>query len=526
MFYDYLIIGAGPAGLQLAYYLERKKKNYMILEQGTKAGSFFSLFPRHRKLISINKIYTGHDNPETNYRWDWNSLLMEEDRLLFKEFSKEYFPNADKMVDYLEEFHKKNKLAIKFNSPVVKISRSGHFNVETQDGNQYQSKKLIVATGVSKPFIPDIPGIEKTVNYYDMSVDPNDYINKKVLIIGKGNSGFETADSLVAHASLIHIVSPTPLKFAWKTHYVGHLRAVNNNFLDTYQLKSQNVILNSHIKNIKFKNGKYKVEFGYCLANNEVEELEYDSVLVCSGFKFDASIFDKSCMPKTKINDRFPALTPHFESENINDLYFCGTIMQERDFKKEQSGFIHGFRYNIRFLDDYFNYRYDGKSLKNKVIAADAKKLTTNILKSVNSSSALWQQTGFLCDVVAWDPKLCKFRYYEGLPFDYLSEKDNFFSQFPDYFVVTLEFGQSRINKFPNVFAIERPNKNDFKSAHLSTGIHPIIRYYSCGLLHKEHHLLEDIDSVWKRDVHKEPLQGMLETIIKKLLPKSKRKTG
>jgi hypothetical protein len=41
-------------------------------------------------------------------------------------------------------------------------------------------------------------------------------------------------------AAVIHVAGPHSIRMAWRTHYVGHLRAVNNNFLDTYQLKSQN----------------------------------------------------------------------------------------------------------------------------------------------------------------------------------------------------------------------------------------------------------------------------------------------
>ncbi len=32
---DTLIIGAGPAGLQLGYYLERSGRDYLILERGS-----------------------------------------------------------------------------------------------------------------------------------------------------------------------------------------------------------------------------------------------------------------------------------------------------------------------------------------------------------------------------------------------------------------------------------------------------------------------------------------------------------
>src|SRR5437868_9337593 len=102
--FDYLIIGAGPAGLQLGYFLEKASRNYLILEAGTDAGTFFKKFPRHRTLISNNKVYTGGDDAERNLRWDWNSLLCDNRELLFKNYSKEYFPPADEMVRYLRDF--------------------------------------------------------------------------------------------------------------------------------------------------------------------------------------------------------------------------------------------------------------------------------------------------------------------------------------------------------------------------------------------------------------------------------------
>ena len=49
------------------------------LEKGERPGHFFETFPRHRMLISINKVYTGYDDPVINLRWDWNSLLTRDD---------------------------------------------------------------------------------------------------------------------------------------------------------------------------------------------------------------------------------------------------------------------------------------------------------------------------------------------------------------------------------------------------------------------------------------------------------------
>ena len=47
-------------------------------------GSFFARYPRHDKLISINKRFTGKTNKQFNMRHDWNSLLSDDVTLLFK----------------------------------------------------------------------------------------------------------------------------------------------------------------------------------------------------------------------------------------------------------------------------------------------------------------------------------------------------------------------------------------------------------------------------------------------------------
>ena len=51
--FDYLIIGAGPAGLQLGYYLEKNNRDYLIIERNDSAGAFFKDMPRHRFLESM-----------------------------------------------------------------------------------------------------------------------------------------------------------------------------------------------------------------------------------------------------------------------------------------------------------------------------------------------------------------------------------------------------------------------------------------------------------------------------------------
>jgi thioredoxin reductase len=509
---DYLIIGAGPAGLQLGYFLQKAGHSYVILEAGDSAATFFKKFPRHRTLISSNKVYTGYADPEKNLRWDWNSLLCDNDALLFKNYSKRYFPPADELVRYLKDFAEFYHLKIKYHTRVTKVSKSGGFQVEDQNGHTYCGKRLIIATGFTKPYIPPIPGIELCELYTDVSVRPQDFADKRVLIIGKGNTGFETADNLVETAAIIHLASPHSVKFAWKTHFVGNLRAVNNNVLDTYQLKSQNALLDCTINKIeKCNDGKLKATVSYGHAFGEQEELVYDHVIVCTGWRFDDSIFDMSCKPELAINDRFPRQTSEWESTNVDDLYFAGTLTQQRDYKVTTSGFIHGFRYNIRALTRMFESKYHGGEWPARAIPRCPDAMTRAILDRVNTTSALWQQFGFLGDMFVPGPN-GDFLYYEELPADYIH--DGPLGQQDDYYILTLEYGKNHDRDLINPVGNYRPHKNDVTNAHFSPGLHPIIRRYNKSQLVEEFHIIEDLYAEWYEDVHIQPLLKFMQRML------------
>jgi protoporphyrinogen oxidase len=124
--YINIIIGAGPSGLQLGYFFQKASINYIIIEKGEKAATFFSTFPHTETLISINKKYTGNTNKDFNLRHDWNSLLNEEE-LLFTNYSDEYYPNSKDLVKYLNDFASSNKLNIIYNSTVKQVDKKNKY---------------------------------------------------------------------------------------------------------------------------------------------------------------------------------------------------------------------------------------------------------------------------------------------------------------------------------------------------------------------------------------------------------------
>lgn len=82
---------------------------------------FVYRYPRHRKLISINKIHTGRSNREFNLRHDWNSLLSDRPDLLFRRVSEEFYPPADAFPRYLSMFVKELGLKVKYGVDIGRI---------------------------------------------------------------------------------------------------------------------------------------------------------------------------------------------------------------------------------------------------------------------------------------------------------------------------------------------------------------------------------------------------------------------
>jgi thioredoxin reductase len=497
---DYLVVGAGPAGLQLGQFLGRAGHRYLVLEAGSAPGHFFETFPRHRTLISVNKKHTGYADPELNLRMDWNSLLADgdDDPLLFTAYSDKLFPPAEALLRYLADYAAKHDVQVRYDTRVTRIRRESAVFVLTAGDAEFAARRLIMATGVTKPYIPDFPGADLIDQYVDVDVDPEHFTDQRVLVLGKGNSAFETAGNLMERAAVVHVGGPRPVKLAWRTHFVGHLRAFNAGILDMYQLKLQHAILDGDVREVRRDADGYHVKFAFARADEVVKEIRYDRVICCTGFRFDADVFDEDCRPELVINGRFPAQTPDWESVTVPGLYFAGTITQVRDFKKATSAFIHGFRYGARALVKVLGERHHGRPWPHIELAAKPDALTGAVITRINRASGLYQQFGFLGDVVVVDGDTA--RYLEEVPVDRLLADPP-----DDAFVVTLDYGpdHDKVDPFDFVARASQDKANDHGEGHY---LHPIVRHYRRGELVATHHVTENLENEWDREVHIGPL--------------------
>lgn len=419
--YKYIIIGAGPAGLQTSYFLHHVyKQDYLILEKSEIPGSFFQSFPKSRKLISINKTHNFtlndplHDIDFT-LRSDWNSLICENQLLKFGHFSTAFYPHADDFMKYLNHFSESFRLNVLYNSTVKRIEQnsSDKFLIHICKQNTshcISCDKVIIATGlVSKDIPNDVVCVAQKIGatlirYSEIVLNLKLFEGTSIAIIGTGNSAFETADALNEVTASIAMIGPT--KLAWKTHYPGHVRSVNLAFIDTFYLKMGNVM--------------YLDVYDTCQAILIQQEFlkhcnsKISYIIYCGGFQCNMPFVD-NCKPLLDSNG-YPKLTSTFESINVKNMFFAGANTHGQDYKQGTSSFIHGFRYNIEFLCKALN-----SALTPKVLSTISE-LETHMQNRINFCSCLHNRHGWFCDVIVIWPTSLKILYYEKLHIPFARE--------------------------------------------------------------------------------------------------------
>ncbi|PXY22283.1 NAD(P)-binding domain-containing protein [Prauserella muralis] len=496
---DTLIVGAGPAGLQLGHLLAGAGRDYVILEAGPRAGGFFERFPRHGTLLSLNKRHNYFGEPEYNLRHDWNSLLCDEPGLRFGDFSAELYPRAGDLATYLRTFAARTRLRIHFGTRVVRIGRAASgFRVTTAAGRDYSCRRVVLATGAVAPWVPaEIDGIKWAAGYEDHPLDPAGYRGARVAILGAGNSAFEVANHLAGHAALIHLMTRRPVRHAWNTHFPGDLRAINNTILDMYQLKSLHATVGFRPVSITPKPGG-----GFTVVAEEDYPhwttpgtgrvtLTYDHVIRCTGWRYvDPDLFEPDCLPRLKGHGKFAELDGHWQT-SVPGLFVIGTAMQARD-RTAASSFIHGFRYNIRTLFRLLEERDHGVPLPGRSFGlgteAELDRLAAWLITRVSTTSALYQQFGLLGDALLFRDG--RVRVLEELPVELaLGRREA--AACADVLLVTLEYGFG--NYDPALDTLEFVHPADPARPECSAYLHPVLRWYHEGTLAERLDLTESL---------------------------------
>jgi cation diffusion facilitator CzcD-associated flavoprotein CzcO len=180
-----LVIGAGPAGLASAYYLERAGIPYRVVDRAPViASTWANLYPS----LKLNTAgFVSH--------------------LPGRRMPLRYgvFPSGRQLYEYLTAYAEEHQFNIHLNVDVRRVApHEGGWWVETSEGNAV-CPTVIIATGrFGNPFLPEIAGMEtfegRALHAHDFR-DPADFAGQRVLVVGNGPSGADIALALAPIAA-------------------------------------------------------------------------------------------------------------------------------------------------------------------------------------------------------------------------------------------------------------------------------------------------------------------------------------
>jgi len=403
--YPLVIVGSGPGALQASYFLRRHRIKHAVISADRGPGGMFRRFPFFDRLISWSKPFPPTDAGALAYeRFDWNSLLSENPRhkgLVRKEMDgTSYFPRRSEMERGLVKFARLTNLKVRYGCEWQGTRReNGDYVLSTSHG-EYTAPLVLFGIGVTEPWTPDIPGARRVVHYVDLK-QPRDYAGKRILIIGKRNSGFETAHGLLPWASRIVMASPSPVTFSITARHPSAARAVYMQPYEDYVLGGGHYVLNAAPTAIEPTAGALRVHLeGTTESQSWV--FEVDEVVGATGFQ--TPLKDLPDVGVTTFgHQRFPALTPFWESASAPGIYFVGSTSQgatglKKYGRASNSGVVNGFRHNARVLAAHLATTRFGKEIPpTKVPRAG---VPMHLLNCACEDGALWNQQAYLARVV------------------------------------------------------------------------------------------------------------------------------
>jgi putative YpdA family bacillithiol system oxidoreductase len=169
---DVLIVGAGPAGLTASLRAIEKNLNYITIEE-SEIGGTVAKYPR-QKLVMTSPV----EFP------------------LYGKFKKTELPKEN-LIDFWMKVMKRADFKCRTNEKVQNIvkEQDGTFTVSTTKA-EYRARFVVLAIGKSgSPRKLGVPGEDLPKVMYRL-IEADHYVNKKILVVGGGDSAVEAAMGL------------------------------------------------------------------------------------------------------------------------------------------------------------------------------------------------------------------------------------------------------------------------------------------------------------------------------------------
>jgi len=275
--FDVIVVGGGPAGLSAGIISSLKGLTTVVFEGGTWGGLLSTIYPK-------KKIYNYPGTP----------------RIRAEHLVSEWVRQAaDHGVHLIKE-------------RVTKIRKN--LEVETSEGTIFQAKSVIIATGM-KPNELGIPGetklSKKDRGVYPYVIEPEIFYNRRVLVIGGGDTAIDAVIDLNKIAKKIYLA-----------HRRSDFRASETNLELVKKEKMAEILTNVTIKEIL---GQLKVEGAILedVKTREKIELNVEKVILAVGLTPNTEIFQDLGL---EFQGKF-LKTDELQRTNIEGVFAAGDIV-------------------------------------------------------------------------------------------------------------------------------------------------------------------------------------------------------
>jgi len=244
--YDVVIVGAGPAGISASLGAMEKKLRFVTVEQEDAFGGTVYHYPRNKVVMTapVQLPIVG--------------------QMKFGEVSKE------KLLEFWQGVLKQTGLKINFFERMESIKPDGQGFIVKTSKQEYRTRAVLLTIGRrGTPRKLGVPGEEQSKVVYRL-IDPEQYRQQHVLVVGGGDSALEAALACADEPG-------TSVALSYRSEAFARVKEKNRQRLDVAQKAGRvQVLLKSNVK---------QIETGKVILDQDGKriELRNDAVIVSAG---------------------------------------------------------------------------------------------------------------------------------------------------------------------------------------------------------------------------------------------------